>query len=102
MSSTSSLPGESRHVRRAASHLQSRRVKSDPFGIAKGPPTHEFGCDVKVNTNTKLVAAFPSSSILTHALAVGQPSQLARFEFSKRTKHNAAPHGRRADVTFVA
>lgn len=76
--------------------------KRDPFGLVKGPTTHEFGCDVKVNTDTKLVVAFPTSSVLTPALVIGQPGQIARFEFSKRTKHNAAPHGRRADVTFVA
>ena len=75
--------------------------KRDPFGVGKGPTTHEFGCDVKKNTDTKLVVAFPDSSVLTPDLVLGQPGQVARFEFSKTTKKNARQHGRRADVTFV-
>ena len=75
--------------------------KRDPFGIGKGPSTHEFGCDVKENTDTRLVVAFPESSVLTPDLALGQPGQVARFEFSKTTKKNARQHGRRANVTFV-
>ena len=76
--------------------------KRDPFGVGNGPTTHEFGCDVKKNTDTRLVVAFPESSVLTPDLALGQPGQVARFEFSKTTKKNARQHGRRADVIFVA
>ena len=76
--------------------------KRDPFGLDKGPTTHQFGCDVKENTDTRLVVAFPSSPVLTPELAVGQPGQVARFEFTKRTKKNKTQHGRRADVVFVA
>ena len=76
--------------------------KRDPFGLDKGPTTHEFGCDVKENTDTRLVVAFPTSPVLTPELAIGQPGQVARFEFTKRTKKNKTQHGRRADVIFVA
>ena len=76
--------------------------KHDPFGLDKGPTTHRFGCDVKENADTRLVVAFPTSPALTPELAVGQPGQVARFEFSKRTKKNKTQHGRRADVIFVA
>ena len=76
--------------------------KRDPFGLDKGPTTHEFGCDVKENTETRLVVAFPTSPVLTPELAIGQPGQVARFEFTKRTKKNKTQHGRRADVIFVA
>ena len=75
--------------------------KHDPFGIDKGPTAHEFGCDVKENTDTRLVVEFPKSRILTPDVAVGQPGQVARFEFSKETKKNKHHHGRRADVIFV-
>ena len=40
-------------------------------------------------------------SLIESNLALGQPGQVARFEFSKTTKKNARQHGRRADVTFV-
>ena len=76
--------------------------KRDPFGIDKGPTIHEFGCDVKENTDTRLVVAFPKSRVLTPDVAVGQPGQVARFEFSKDTKKGKHHHGRRADVIFVA
>ena len=76
--------------------------KRDPFGLDKGSTTHEFGCDVKENTDTRLVVAFPTSPVLTPELAIGQPGQVARFEFTKRTKKNKTQHGRRADVIFVA
>ena len=76
--------------------------KRDPFGLDKGPTTHEFGCDVKENADTRLVVAFPTSPVLTPELAIGQPGQVARFEFTKRTKKNKTQHGRRADVIFVA
>ena len=76
--------------------------KRDPFGLDKGPTTHPFGCDIKENTDTRLVVAFPASPVLTPELAVGQPGQIARFEFTKRTKKNKTQHGRRADVIFVA
>ena len=76
--------------------------KRDPFGIDKGHVTHQFGCDVKENTDTRLVVAFPVSPVLTPELVLGQPGQVARFEFSKRTKKDKTQHGRRADVIFVA
>ena len=76
--------------------------KRDPFGLDKGPVIHQFGCDVKENTDTRLVVAFPTSHVLTPELAVGQPGQVARFEFSKQTKKGKTQHGRRADVVFVA
>ena len=76
--------------------------KQDPFGIDKGPTTHQFGCDLKENTDTRLVVAFPTSPVLTPELAIGQPGQVVRFEFSKKTKKNKTQHGRRADVIFVA
>ena len=76
--------------------------KRDPFKISKGPTKYHFGCDVKENTDTRLVVAFPTSPVLTPELAVGQPGQVARFEFTKRTKKNKTQHGRRADVIFVA
>ena len=74
----------------------------DPFGLDKGPTTHEFGCDVKENTDTRLVVAFPTSPVLPPELAIGQPGQVARFEFTKKTKKNKTQQGRRADVVFVA
>ena len=67
-----------------------------------GPTKYHFGCDIKKNTDTRLVVAFPVSPVLTPELAVGQPGQIARFEFSKRTKKDKHHHGRRADVIFVA
>ena len=76
--------------------------KRDPFGLNKGAVTHQFGCDVKENTDTRLVVAFPVSPVLTPELVIGQPGQVARFEFSKRTKKSKTQHGRRADVIFVA
>ena len=76
--------------------------KRDPFGLGKGPVVHEFGCDVKVNTNTRLEVAFPVSPVLAPELVVGQSGQVARFEFSKRTEKNKTQHGRRADVIIVA
>ena len=76
--------------------------KRDPFKISKGATKYHFGCDIKENTDTRLVVAFPVSPILTPELAVGQPGQIARFEFSKRTKKDKHHHGRRADVIFVA
>ena len=76
--------------------------KRDPFKISKGPTRYHFGCDIKENTDTRLVVAFPISPVLTPELAVGQPGQIARFEFTKRTKKNKQHHGRRADVIFVA
>ena len=56
---------------------------------------------VQENTDTRLVVAFPTSPVLTPDLVLGQPGQVARFEFSKTTKKNARQHGRRADVTFA-
>ena len=53
------------------------------------------------NKDTRLVVAFPDSSVLTPDLALGQPGQVVRFEFSKTPKKNARQHGRHADVTFV-
>ena len=76
--------------------------KHDPFGLDKGPTTHEFGCDLKENTDTRLVVAFPKSDALTPELAIGQPGQISRFEFSTETKKGKRHHGRRADVVFVA
>ena len=76
--------------------------RQDPFGLDKGPTTHEFGCDLKENTDTRLVVAFPKSRVLTPDVAIGQPGQVARFEFSKDTKKGKHHHGRRADVIFVA
>ena len=76
--------------------------KYDPFGLGKGPVIHQFGCDVKENTDTRLVVAFPTSPVLTPELVVGQPGQVVRFEFSKQTKKGKTQHGRRADVVFVA
>ena len=76
--------------------------KRDPFKISKGPTKYHFGCDVKENTDTRLVVAFPTSPVLTPELAIGQPGQIARFEFTKRTKKGKTQHGRRADVIFVA
>ena len=84
-----------------ARKFQSKFTVAVPHQI-QGPSTHEFGCDVKVNTDTRLVVAFPESSVLTPDLALGQPGQVARFEFSTTTKKNAHHHGRRADVMFVA
>ena len=76
--------------------------KHDPFGLDKGPTTHQFGCDVKENTDTRLVVEFPKSRVLTPDVAIGQPGQVARFEFSAETKKGKRHHGRRADVIFVA
>ena len=76
--------------------------KQDPFGLDKGPTTHQFGCDVKENTDTRLVVEFPKSRVLTPDVAIGQPGQVARFEFSTETKKGKHHHGRRADVIFVA
>ena len=76
-------------------------LKRDPYGIGRRQTIHEFGCDVKENTDTRLVVEFPTSPVLTPDLVLGQPGQVARFEFSKTTKKNARQHGRRADVTFV-
>ena len=76
--------------------------KHDPFGVDKGPTTHQFGCDVKENTDTRLVVEFPKSRVLTPDVAIGQPGQIARFEFSTETKKGKRHHGRRADVVFVA
>ena len=76
--------------------------KHDPFGLDKGPTTHQFGCDVKENTDTRLVVDFPKSRVLTPDVAIGQPGQVARFEFSAETKKGKQHHGRRADVIFVA
>lgn len=45
---------------------------------------------------------FGVSPVLTPELVIGQPGQVARFEFSKRTKKIKTQHGRRADVIFVA
>ena len=45
---------------------------------------------------------FSKSRVLTPDVAIGQPGQLARFEFTKRTKKGKTQHGRRADVIFVA
>ena len=75
--------------------------KRDPFGLGKGPTTHAFGCDVKENTDTRLVVGFPKSRVLTPDVAIGQPGQLARFEFSTETKKGKHHHGRRAAVVFV-
>ena len=76
--------------------------KHDPFGLDKGSTTHQFGCDVKENTDTRLVVEFPKSRVLTPDVAIGQPGQVARFEFSTETKKGKQHHGRRADVIFVA
>jgi len=78
--------------------------KCDPFGIDSKIKVHEFGCDVKENTDTKLVVAFPTSPLLSPELILGQPGQVARFEFSKISKKSKGQrqHGRRANVTFVA
>ena len=45
---------------------------------------------------------FPKSRVLTPDVAVGQPGQVVRFEFTKDTKKGKHHHGRRADVIFVA
>ena len=45
---------------------------------------------------------FPKSRVLTPDVTVGQPGQVARFEYSKETKKGKHHHGRRADVIFVA
>ena len=57
---------------------------------------------MKENTDTRLVVEFPKSRVLTPDVAIGQPGQLARFEFSTETKKGKHHHGRRADVIFVA
>lgn len=72
--------------------------RSDPFGTRQ--TTYEFGCDVKENTDTRLVVEFPKSVILKPELVIGCTGQICRFEFSKDTKKERA-HGRRADVCFV-
>lgn len=57
---------------------------------------------MKENTDTRLVVKFPKSRVLTPDVTVGQPGQLARFEFFKEPKKGKHHHGRRADVIFVA
>lgn len=56
----------------------------------------------EVKVFSRLVVAFPASRVLTPDVAIGQPGQVARFEFSKDTKKGKHHHGRRADVVFVA
>ena len=45
---------------------------------------------------------FTKSRVLTPDVAIGQPGQVVRFEFSTETKNGKQHHGRRADVIFVA
>ena len=74
--------------------------KTDPFHTDQH--TYEFGCDLKENTDTRLVVAFPTAPILKPENVIGQPGQVCRYEYNSRKKVKQCSHGHRADVVFTA
>ena len=64
--------------------------------------TFQYPCDVKENTDTRLVVAFPRSRTLKPDVLVGLKGQVARFGYSSSSSRKGPLHGRRANVTFVA
>lgn len=64
--------------------------------------TFEFGLDIKENTDTRIVAAFPASPMLKPDFVVGAQGQVAHFAYTSSSHLKGQLHGRRCDVVFVA